>query len=244
MKNIETNLTKKIKYQDTDYLAEYKISNLLSSMADLATENAIEIGMWNEKLNRQYGWVLSKQTLKLKRPIHLEEEINISTRAKSGSRVQFGRTYNITSNNEIIGGIYSIWTFIDINNRRIMKPQRVGLEIPEIEEYHSYVEKYEPVLKNIEVKKVNQRQVLYTDVDVNQHMNNAKYIEWALDLLTYSDYQDYYIEELSMYYKKEIAPLTMVDLYYGKENDDFKVVFVVDDTVCFELSGKLKRRKC
>ena len=199
--------------------------------------------MWKEELKGQYGWILSKQTLKLKRPIKMEEEIEIVTRAKGGTRVQFERTYDIICQNETIGGIYSLWTLIDINKRRIVRPQRVGLELPEIEEYHSYVENYEPVIKSIETKKVMTRQVLYNDIDVNQHMNNTKYIEWALDLLPYHDFQNYYIEQISMYYKKEIVPLTFVDLFYGKDNDDFKVEFKVNDDVCFELSGKLKRRK-
>ena len=73
-------------------------------------------------------------------------------------------------------------------------------------------------------------------------MNNAKYIEWALDLLHYSLHQQYYIEQLSMHYKKEIAPLTMVELYYGQQEDQFKIEFHVDQQVCFDLSGKLKRR--
>lgn len=245
MKNIETNLIKKVVYQETDYLSEYKLANLLSVMADLATDNAIEIGMWNEKLNGQYGWVLSKQILKLSRPIQLEENIKISTRAKGGSRVQFMRTYDIENHDEKIGGAYSVWTLIDIKNRRIVKPHQAGLELPEIEEYDCYVDKFEPVLRNIETKKIMERQVLYNDVDVNQHMNNSKYIEWALDLLPYQDHQNSYIEQLSMHYRKEIAPLAFVELYYGQENKDFKIEFKVDDTVCFEMSGKQKeRRKC
>lgn len=244
MKNIETKLIKKVIYQESDYLFEYKIANLLSLLADLATLNASQIGMWKEELKGQYGWILSRQTIKLKRPICMEEEIKITTRAKGGSRVQFGRTYDIESQDEKIGGIYSVWTLIDLKKRRIVKPQQAGLDIPEIEEYHSFIEKYEPVLKNIKTYKVDERQLLYNDVDVNQHMNNAKYIEWALDLMPYEQHQDYYIEQLSMHYKKEIAPLTNVELFYGKENDDFKIEFKVDDIICFELSGKLKRRIC
>lgn len=244
MKKIETKLVKKIIYQESDRMFEYKIANLLSMFADLATINAIQIGMWKDELKGKYGWMLSRQTLKLKRPISLEEEVNVITRVQGGSRVQFGRSYDIESEGEIIGGAYSIWTLIDLKNRRIVKPQQVGLNILEIEKTHSFVENYEPVLKNIKTQQVSERQVLYNDVDVNQHMNNAKYIEWALDLISYQQHQEYYIEQLSMHYKKEIAPLTMVQLFYGEENNDFKVEFKVDDVVCFALSGKLKRRKC
>ena len=82
MKKIETKLVKKIIYQESDGMFEYKIANLLSMFADLATINAIQIGMWKDELKGKYGWMLSRQTLKLKRPISLEEEVNVITRVQ------------------------------------------------------------------------------------------------------------------------------------------------------------------
>ena len=54
--------------------------------------------------------------------------------------------------------------------------------MPECEEYVSYVENYEPLL-GIETYKQITREVLYSDVDLNKHMNNARYLEWVMDLL-------------------------------------------------------------
>lgn len=242
MKNKATQLTRQVIYQEVDYLAEYKLAHLLSLLTDLATLNAIEIELWNDDLKGKYGWILSKQTLRLKRPIKAEEIITITTRAKGTGRVQFERTYDIDINGEKIGGIYSLWTFIDISQRRIVKPQQAGITIPEIEPYESFMERYEPVCKDIEMKHVGTRRALYNDIDINQHMNNAKYIEWALDLLPYEVHRDYFIEQLSMHFKKEIVPLSQVDLYYGQKDNCFKTVFQVDGKDYFELSGQLKRR--
>lgn len=242
MKNIPTLITRQIIYQEADYLTEYKLAYLLSVLTDLATANAAEIGMWNDDLKGKYGWILSKQTLKLKRPIKVEEIITIMTRAKGAGRVQFERTYDISIGDEVIGGIYSLWTFIDMQKRRIVKPQNAGITIPEIEPYDSFVENYEPVRKDIQTHYVSKRQVLYNDIDINQHMNNAKYIEWALDLMDFEKHRHFYIEQLSMHYKKEIVALTMVDLYYGEKGDGFKVEFKVNGELHFELSGQLKRR--
>lgn len=242
MKNTPTQITRQVIYQEVDYLTEYKLAHLLSLLTDLATVNGIEIGMWNDSLKGKYGWILSKQTLKLKRPIMVEEIITIMTRAKGAGRVQFERTYDITSQDEVIGGIYSLWTLIDIHKRRIVKPQMAGITIPDIEPYEPFVESYEPVRKDIQTQHVSRRQVLYNDIDINQHMNNAKYIEWAMDLMDYDKHRHFYVEQLSMHYQKEIVPLTMVDLYYGEKDDGFKVEFKVDGDLYFELSGQLKRR--
>ena len=55
MKNIETKEEYEIEYQNVDYYGEYKYSDLLSKLSNLATKNAIEIGMWNESFNGKYG---------------------------------------------------------------------------------------------------------------------------------------------------------------------------------------------
>ena len=73
--------------------------------------------------------------------------------------------------------------------------------------------------KNIEyeneLKHVMTRQVLYSDIDLNQHMNNARYIDWALDVLDLELHRNHFISEVTIHYKKEILPLSFVDLYVG-----------------------------
>ena len=75
-----------------------------------------------------------KQTVKLKRPVYVGENLTITTRAKGERKIQFFRTYDLKVNNEVVGGVYSIWTLIDLNKRRIVRPQKVGITMPECEE--------------------------------------------------------------------------------------------------------------
>ena len=79
MKNSETKEEYEIEYQNVDYYGEYKYSDLLSKLSNLATKNAIEIGLWNESFNGKYGWVLVKQTVKLKRPLLIGEKLTVSS---------------------------------------------------------------------------------------------------------------------------------------------------------------------
>ena len=67
------------------------------------------------------------------------------------------------------------------------------------------------------------RTVLYSDVDLNQHMNNARYIDWALDLIDLDIHRNHFINEVTIHYKKEILPLAEVDLFMGQINDYYVV---------------------
>ena len=46
MKNSETFERYEIEYQNADYYGEYKYADLLSKLSNLATKNAMEIGLW------------------------------------------------------------------------------------------------------------------------------------------------------------------------------------------------------
>lgn len=242
MKNSETCERYEIEYQNADYYGEYKYADLLSKLSNLATKNAMEIGLWKESFNGKYGWVLVKQTVKLKRPLLVGEELIVFTRAKGERKIQYFRTYDLKINDEVVGGIYSIWTLIDIEKRRIVRPQKVGITIPECEEYSSFVEKYEPLL-DIETQKVQTREVMYSDIDLNKHMNNARYLEWVMDLLPQNVLEKYFIGEMTMHYQKEIAPESIVDLYYGQEDDHFKIEFKIAEQIHFVISGRFKGKK-
>ena len=242
MKNSETCERYEIEYQNVDYYGEYKYADLLSKLSNLATKNAIEIGLWNKSFNGKYGWVLVKQTVKLIRPLLVGENLTVSTRAKGERKIQYFRTYDLKVNNEVVGGVYSIWTLIDIEKRRIVRPQKVGITIPECEEYNSFVEKYEPLLE-LDTHKVTSRHVLYSDIDLNKHMNNARYLEWVMDLIPQEVLEKYFIGEMTMHYLKEIAPKSRVDLYYGQEDDCFKIEFKIEEQTHFVISGRFEEKK-
>lgn len=42
---------------------------------------------------------------------------------------------------------------------------------------------------------------------------------------------------------KEIAPESIVDLYYGQEDDHFKIEFKIAEQIHFVISGRFKEKK-
>ena len=50
MKNSETCERYEIEYQNADYYGEYKYADLLSKLSNLATKNAMEIGLLGRKV--------------------------------------------------------------------------------------------------------------------------------------------------------------------------------------------------
>ena len=74
MENIVSYCDLTIECQEADYQGNYRISSLLSKLSDLATKNAVEVGIWRAELGERFGFVLAKETLILKRPIKIDEK--------------------------------------------------------------------------------------------------------------------------------------------------------------------------
>lgn len=235
-----TSIRKKIDFNEVDFTKKYKISSLFSTLALIATQNAIEIGMWNDDMNQSYGWVLAKQSLILDEPICLNDEIDISTCVDKGSFVVFPRNYYIKKDHKLIGTVSSLWTLIDIKKRTIVSPKRLGLHIPDIKCDYP-LQSPITIKENRDFQFVCQRQVMYSDVDTNLHMNNARYLQWACDLIDFSYYEKNYINKVNINYKKEIPPLSTVDLYLCKEDHCFVVKGCVQENTMFLVEIFLKK---
>ena len=90
----------------------------------------------------------------------------------------------------------------------MVKPQEVlGDRIPAFERREDDFD-YEKIPSvealNLPVMKKEFR-IRFDDLDVNQHVNNANYIAWALETLDYNFKCENAIKSMDVYYKKDIA---------------------------------------
>ena len=243
MKNTISSLKILVQCQEADYQGNYKISNLMSNLSDLATTNAIHLGMWHNDLSEKYGFVLAKETIILKRPIKINELIKLSTRASGYKRIQFMRNYWVEDEiGEEIAAIYSLWTLIDLKKRRIIKPEKAGIILPEIVPYKYTINSYNEIFNDVELSYVMNRTVLYSDIDVKQHLNNSRYLEWAFDAIPVEFFKDIYFKEISVVFKKEMTPNTTAKIYRYINKNYVKIVFksIDDEITYFEFGGHIE----
>ena len=217
-------LNKIIDYNDVDYTGVMRLSRIFEIFGNIATIGAIELGLWSLDMMENYGWIVSKQTLHLNTPINIDDDIKFTTKIGKPSMVIYPRYYFIEKEGEIIGECSSLWTMIDLKKRRIMAPKRMGIMMKNVEdEDYGNLDRPETIEDDENMTYVGSRQVLYSDVDTNKHMNNTRYIDWVLDLLDFDVFLENFIDEISINYVKEIPPLKEVDLYMI-DKDHYKVI--------------------
>lgn len=229
-------------YQQLDYSGHWKLSHLFSHFSDLATVHAEKMQVWHPEMIQNYGWVVSKMRIRIHRPLHYEDAVTIKTWPGKSSRVIFPRYFTVTDQQGMrCVEACSYWTLLDLKKRRITMPSRAGIVFPENinEEIPLTIER--DFSTDGDFRFVEQRSVCYSDVDTNQHMNNARYIEWVCDALDYERFKDHFITDLSIYFKKETAPGAILTIEKKEEQDYFAVLGRIEDEVHFVVEGQWKK---
>ncbi|MEQ8197721.1 MAG: thioesterase family protein [Clostridiaceae bacterium] len=121
---------------------------------------------------------------------------------------------------------------IDINRRR---PAR----IPE-EEYEAYgckgdiedsIPMNEPE-KLIEPEYVKEFYIRHSDIDFNRHVNNSRYVEWALEAVPEKITEEFSLEEIRIVFMREITYGHMVKTMCSvqeQESGKIKVIHLIKD---------------
>ncbi len=175
------------KHKISSYEVDAKNKASLQSFCNFLQESA-----WNhaEALNLGYShlignnqiWVLSRLLIKVHAFPMWGDTIFVETWAKRTGRLFAYRDFHILDENDkIIAAASSAWVVIDLKNRRPQRMESFSDKMPLLSEKHAL----EAKLDRVPSPEVFLNQpffpVLFSDLDMNKHVNNVKYLEWILD---------------------------------------------------------------
>lgn len=117
----------------------------------------------------------------------------------------------------------ALWVMLDINQRRIVSPQKVQLDFPDNSDLPAPIDlpMRLPALVGDGAQEVFPRVPAYTDFDINGHVNNTKYIAWMCDALGIDSFDGAYIGDLVAGYEKEIRAHDPLRLTLSRQGDAF-----------------------
>ena len=162
------------------YLSVPSIFNLLQ---DSASGHALDLGVSvPQLLAENYTWVLSRMLLRISHYPAWRDAIQVHT-WPSGIQGAFAlRDFNIRGqSSQPLGCSTSAWIVMDTGKRRPVRPTVFADRLQSAQEASilDYALKKLPVQNGDYVEK--RFNVRYSDLDINQHVNNVSYIEWLLE---------------------------------------------------------------
>ena len=151
---------------------------------------------------RQMFWAVTRHRVQITRLPVRGETIRIETWPMPTTRVAYPRSmvaYD-EQGRECFRSI-SLWVLMDLRKRSMILPGKSGIEVAgtlrgmELDSPAGLVAK---TLQNH-----HSRQVCFTDLDRNGHMNNTKYLDWIDDLLPSSFHEQHSPREFTVCYLSE-----------------------------------------
>lgn len=195
----------KILVSQCDNRALFSIPNAFSLFGDLASEHAPMIGLGSDVLaEKGLFWVAVRTKIRINRLPHMNDDVIAESWPEAPGRVRCIRYYSLSdSASSLIEG-KTEWAIINIESGR---PQKLSEVYPEgishledtacDDDFHKLSDNFEGAVL------LGKYTVRSTDIDIGQHMNNARYIHALFGLFSTSELEKMSITDIEINFRAQ-----------------------------------------
>jgi len=160
-----------------------KIFSIFNYLQEIASRHAEEIGWGFEELkNKGVFWVLSRMQVEIVKVPLWKEKVKVKTWPSGVEKLYALRDFLITDmNDDILIKASSAWLIVYRDNLRVQPPRKIISDFGSIVEERAMQINLQKILSFEEITGKSFRKASFNELDVNQHVNNARYIEWLMD---------------------------------------------------------------
>lgn len=189
--------------RDVDCFGRLLPARILSYAQQVAGMHSTELTVGYEVLARQrMFWAVTRHKVQVTRLPRLGETIHVETWPMPPTRVAFPRSmvaYD-AQGQEVFRSI-SLWVLMDLDTRNMILPGKSGITLSGTVRGNELAV---PMgLPARLLKNTRSRQVCFTDLDRNGHMNNCRYLDWICDLIPSGYHKGHEIREFTVCYLSE-----------------------------------------
>ena len=172
-----------VHYFEVDWNAELRFGALLDFLQDTAGEDAVRRGFGVEQLlPRGLTWMLSRYRIRLGSIVALGDRLKIRTWPSIHKGLSACREFEIYCNGILIGAASTAWMLIDLESRRPVRPKEKLGEVFLINE-QVFSEPLAAIKFSTEMTAAQGFKVRRADLDLNRHVNNRVFFDWAIESL-------------------------------------------------------------
>ena len=215
---------------DSNYRCKY--SSLMNYLWDVVISQSDDLGETDHGLINNCVWILLKYDLDIIEYPEFRETITVETDIV-GIKKLFGyRSFKVrNSKGRIIISGLSTAMLIDLDKRRPVKMSPEQCTIYGIEKELEENIPLDDFMRLENPKHVKDYTTRHSDIDVNRHVNNVKYIEMAVDTLPKAFLAEYEISNIKVLFKKEATDENTLRLLSEVIKEDEKYVTTVHQIV-------------
>ena len=221
---------------ETDASFFLKPASFMDMAQEIAYWAAHELGFGYDDLHVHHtAWVLSRMHIHFQHPPRWREEVKLYTWHKGASGLFFLRDFYLADPaGEQLVTCTSSWVVIDERTRRLVRPEEIGNLLDVMDKVDDAIPEEAPKVsmpRGTGPEPAGEHTVVYSDVDILGHTNNARYMVWAMDCIDYETASTRRVRDVYLHFNKETTPGTCVQLYRLKAEEDGAPVWYVEGRV-------------
>ena len=222
----------RLRSRDVDMFRRLRSSELFRLLQEASIRHTEQLGMGRDKtLDRGILWVLMMQRIEIARMPEYDEDIVLKSWPGQTMHLLFPRYYSVgdASGAELIRAS-ALWCLVDAAARKTVFPEKYGVTIDGVVTGNEIA--MPSALPARPCVREGEFTVPYSYVDLNGHMNNARYIDVAEDFVGAAA-AGKKLRAIRTEYQSEARLGETLRLRLGESGEG-----------CFSLSGETDRRVC
>ncbi len=204
-------------YTHIDCHGRLRPGALFQFMQDAATSHAEQLRIARDDIGAY--WVLSRLRVTLDRPLRVHETLSLTSWCAGIKGATWLRGFRFFVNGEPVGRAMSNWVVIDPESRKLLRPSAIAAS----QYYQNAPAEDIEIPGKLRLTRGplhHTHTIRYSDLDVNQHLNNARIVELITDALEPEHRPDAFIRTLQVNYTAESVAGETLELCVGPADGD------------------------
>lgn len=203
----------------TDAFQRLKPSHILAYLQEAAGDHSALLGTGREELAlRNLFWAVLRHRVQITRLPRAGETITVETWPMPTTRTAFPRsTVAYDAQGQEVFRAISLWVLMDQDQRSMILPGKSGVTVEGLLRGSELA--VPGGLAPRQLQNQLQRQVYFSDLDCNGHMNNCRYLDWTMDALPAEFHKAHEVREFSVRYLSEARESDVLTLTWELSED-------------------------
>ena len=185
--------------------------------------------------------VLSRARLHMDDYPTLGQRVTVRTWPGKTKHMFFPRYFTFEAEGKTLGCASTLYVLMDLEERRIAPASRLDGPMPEYDipaplPFPGNLRALDGMVRRHEYLPV------YTDLDMNQHVNNTRYVDWFMNQFPVEKHRRQMLGDLLVHYNAEVVPEETLIMEVCEAENASTLRGLNGDTVCFAVEGAWRDR--
>ena len=227
---------------DVDVNGEWRLSGMIGAMQEAGEAHCEENGLGVRAMRGQnLAWVVTRAHLRVEYAPRMAETVTVRTWPKPPKHAFFPRYYQLLVDGRPAVSASMLYAQLDLSSRRMAGPWLGGngeltCELPPPLPLPGTLPVVDAPAETVT------RVARYSDLDINGHVNNARYVDWFCDCFPMEHHRAWRLCDALIHYDREILPDEPVALALRRGDAVSVLKGSYGGQSCFAMSGAWEKR--